>query len=104
MDIVDLRDIIENRENEPETYDAWAKALMEDTGDTIETVADNEPRMIPEWDFVEHAQELAEDLGLTSKNDKWPLTHIDWRAVAKELKRDYVSITVGGRLYYYRRY
>ena len=27
MDIVDLRDVIENREDDPETYEAWNNAL-----------------------------------------------------------------------------
>ena len=27
MDIIDLRDVIDNRESDPEAYDAWSKAL-----------------------------------------------------------------------------
>jgi hypothetical protein len=104
MDIIDLRDIIENRDSDPEAYDAWNRALMEDIGDTIETVADNEPCMIPDWDFMEYAQELADDPGLTSRNDPWPLKFIDWTAAVKKLKRDYRSVTVDGRLYYFRTY
>jgi hypothetical protein len=77
---------------------------MEDIGDTIETVADNEPCMIPVWAFMEYAQELADDPGLTSRNDPWALKFIDWTAAVKKLKRDYRSVTVDGRLYYFRTY
>ena len=30
MDIIDLRDVIENREDDPETYEVWSRAVMED--------------------------------------------------------------------------
>ena len=38
--------------------------------------------------FVEHARELAEDMGFPKMN-MWPYMHIDWRAAADELKYDY---------------
>ena len=104
MDMIDLRDVIENRESDPEAYAAWSRVVMEALGDTLEWLADNEPCMIREGDFVEHAQQLADDIGLTSPNDPWPLSHIDWKAAAKALKRDYASIEVDGRLYYYRNF
>ena len=102
MDIIDLRDIIENRENDPETYQAWNSAVIEDLGATLEWLAENEPCMIPDWDFVEHAQELADDMGLTHRDDPWPLSFIDWKAAAKALKHDYSSIEVDGRRYWFR--
>ena len=100
MDIIDLRDIIENREDDSEAYEAWNKALMQDIGIELDTAAENDPIAIPDRDFVEYAQELSDDMGLTSPNDPWPLSFIDWKAAAKELKRDYASIEVDGRLYY----
>ena len=38
--------------------------------------------------FIEHARELAEDIGATALNE-WPIRHIDWRQAADELKFDY---------------
>jgi hypothetical protein len=75
MDIIDLRDIIENCEDDPETYEAWNKALMHDIGISLETAADNEPVAISDRDFVDYAQELADECGLLDPNPKWPLNH-----------------------------
>ena len=96
MDIVDLRDIIDGRESDPETYDLWSTALLKDMGDSMEAVADNEPCMIAARDFKEYARELADDLGLTSPSDKWPFTCIDWNEAADELACDYSAVTVDG--------
>jgi len=63
MNIIDLRDIVENKEAEPEIYQTWKKALWDDAGYAIDDIADNEPTMIPADDFVAYAQELAEDIG-----------------------------------------
>ena len=104
MDIVDLKVIIANRDDDPDTYDVWSRAVMEDLGDTLEWLASNEPMMIPDYDFVEYAQGLADDLGLTNLSDPWPLSFIDWKAAAKELKHDYSSVTVDGVLYWFRSY
>src|SRR5918999_4362411 len=49
MNIIDLRDIIENKETETETYEAWKIALWDDAGYQIEDVAENEPTMIPAY-------------------------------------------------------
>jgi len=38
--------------------------------------------------FIEHARELAEDIGVTIPNE-WPYRHIDWEVAANELKFDY---------------
>ena len=36
MKIIDLRDIIDNQETEPDTYEAWKKALWDDAGYVID--------------------------------------------------------------------
>ena len=102
MNIIDLRDIIDNQEIEPEPYPAWKKALWEDVGYQIEDVAENEPTMIPAYDFTEYAQELAEDIGAIDPDAKWPVYCIDWERAARELKMDYTSVRVNGMTYYFR--
>lgn len=52
--------------------------------------------------FEEYAQDLASDIGALDKADRWPLTHIDWSAAAKELAQDYTEIDVGGFTYLMR--
>ena len=63
MNIIDLRDIVDKQETEPDTYEAWKTALWDDAGYAIDDVAENEPTMMPEYDFTEYAQELVEDIG-----------------------------------------
>ena len=77
MNIIDLRDIVDKQETEPDTYEAWKTALWEDAGYAIDDVAENEPTMIPEYDFAEYAQELAEDIGAIDRDAKWPVYCIE---------------------------
>jgi hypothetical protein len=102
MHILDLRDIIEQKATDPETYEAWKKALWDDAGYEIDDVAENEPTMIPAYDFTEYAQELAEEIGAISHNQNWPNYCIDWERAARELKMDYSSVEVNGETYYFR--
>jgi NAD(P)-dependent dehydrogenase (short-subunit alcohol dehydrogenase family) len=48
------------------------------------------------------AQQLAEDIGAISREDKWPLNCIDWAEAARELQVDYSSVTFGGVDYWIR--
>jgi antirestriction protein len=102
MNIIDLRDIVENKETKPEPYETWKKALWEDAGYAIEDVSENEPTMIPAYDFIEYTQELAEDIGAIDRDAKWPVYCIDWERAARELKMDYTSVQVNGTTYYFR--
>ena len=102
MKIIDLRDIIDIQETEPDTYEAWKTALWEDTGYAIDDVAANEPTMIPVDDFTDYARELAEDIGAIDRDAKWPGYCIDWEQAARELKMDYTSVRVNGTTYYFR--
>jgi hypothetical protein len=102
MHIIDLRDIVENKETEPDTYEAWKIALWDDTGYAIEDVAENEPTMIPTYDFAAYAQELAEEIGAIDPDAKWPVYCIDWERAARELKMDYTSVQVNSTTYYFR--
>lgn len=58
--------------------------------------------LIQESFFVEYAQELAEEIGSISRDERWPLNHIDWEAAAKELKNDYMSVDFDGVEYLIR--
>jgi antirestriction protein len=102
MNIIDLRDIVENKETNPDTFEAWKIALWEDAGYAIDDVAENEPTMIPVDDFADYAQELAEDIGAIDGDAKWPVYCIDWERAARELKMDYASVRVNGTTYYFR--
>lgn len=52
--------------------------------------------------FETYAQELADDLGLTTDSDTWPLYHIDWDAAADSLKQDYTEVDFDGVTYFIR--
>lgn len=52
--------------------------------------------------FRTHAEELADDLGLVPSDAPWPLTCIDWRRAAEELKGDYTAIEFDGVTYWVR--
>ena len=102
MQFIDVRDIIENKETEPETYEAWKQALWDDAGLEIDAVAKNEPTMIPAYDFTAYAQELAEDIGAISQQNLWPTDCIDWERAVRELTMDYATVAVHGTTYHFR--
>lgn len=52
--------------------------------------------------FEDHARDLADDIGATNRDAKWPNNHIDWDAAAEELKGDYTSVTFKGVTYWIR--
>lgn len=51
--------------------------------------------------FGYYAQELADDLGLVP-SDAWPLSCIDWKQAARELRMDYTSVDFDGVTYWVR--
>jgi antirestriction protein len=57
--------------------------------------------LIPEDDFVDYAEQLAEDLGMV-KDQSWPYCHIDWDAAADSLRMDYSSVEFDGVSYLFR--
>lgn len=57
---------------------------------------------IPEADFTEYAQELAEDIGAIDREAGWPNGYIDWERAARDLRMDYSEIDIAGTAYYYR--
>lgn len=115
MNIIDTRDLAEemqeltDRQESEDTEDA----LDEDESERLEiltalfaeledTAATYGATLIPEYDFTEYAEELAEELGLIPENASWPATYIDWEAAADALSQDYSTITFDGTDYYYQ--
>lgn len=58
--------------------------------------------MIPESEWIDYAQQLAEDIGAIPDNAQWPCTCIDWERAAKELAYDYSLVSYQGTDYYVR--
>jgi hypothetical protein len=105
-DVIDSRDIVElarylrdeGREREL-TEEEWS----------ILGLDDEQGGGIPDWPygatliaesyFVQHAKEVAYDMGMISGEEEWPLRYIDWDAAADALKADYVELEVLGSTY-----
>ena len=107
---IDSRDILE-RLHELEAQDE----LDEDETEELDTLRDINRQgedyasdwqygatMIPRRDWVEYAQELAEEIGAISPDAQWPLSYIDWEEAANALEMDYSSIEVDGVEYLVR--
>jgi len=58
--------------------------------------------LIPESEFTEYAQDLAEDISGMPKDQPWPFSHIDWEAAADALKQDYSEAEYQGTTYLFR--
>ena len=52
--------------------------------------------LIAARDFVEYAQELADDIGLADTTE-WPLYCIDWERAASELEMDFTQVEFDGK-------
>ena len=124
MDILDLRtlaeewqDIVDELEDENlsaderadlisdrEKYEALCSELGVDMtpADLDRWANDYDCTLIPERDFKEYAQELAEEIGAIPDDVSWPMTCIDWERAARELLMDYTSVTYDGTDYYIR--
>jgi hypothetical protein len=116
---LDSRDLIEIREKAHEEIAAPAPpnvnspseelvALVKEIDRIEQETGDEFPygtTYIPRSDFVEYAQEFAEDIGAigaTPSNAEWPMQHIDWKAAADELAIDYTEIDIAGKPYLFR--
>lgn len=104
MDIIDLRDIVDQKDENEEQYNTWKAALDKDAGYDIEELAENEPTMIADDDFEDYARELAEECGMIKDDVSWPMTCIDWTEAAEELQQDYSQVEVDGTTYWFRSY
>lgn len=66
--------------------------------------ARNEGSAIPEDEFEDYAEQLAEDIGAIDREARWPLNRIDWEAAAEDLKVDYTEFDFDGTTYLVRAY
>lgn len=54
--------------------------------------------LVPESDFEDYTQELAQDL-LGDVFDNWPISAVDWTQAAEELSVEYTSVEFRGEYY-----
>lgn len=119
-DVIDSRDVIariEELKDDQETYDdrdIWAQMYPDEAEEleALEKLAEEGENDAAEWEdgailvrdshFETYAEELAEELGLTHDDQRWPYTHIDWAAAANDLKQDYSEIEFDGVTYWVR--
>ena len=83
------------------------ESIESDLGGDLSTYAENEGTAIPESDFEDYCQELAEGCGFISdrSNPLNPLMgYIDWERWANDCKHDYSSFYFEGESYYVRSY
>jgi hypothetical protein len=110
-DIIDTRDLIEELRTlvggDEDNHDAEAVAALDDEDrariqeiadvlDAIGGEASYGVALIPEDDFEDYAQQLAEEIGAIDPNANWPLSCIDWSQAAHELRQDYTSVAFDG--------
>jgi Antirestriction protein (ArdA) len=58
--------------------------------------------LVADHAFEDYARELAEDCGMISGSEGWPLNCIDWERAARELQMDYSTVGYQGTTYWYR--
>jgi len=58
--------------------------------------------LISDRTFIEHAQDLAEEMDMIPSEYTWPISCIDWEKAAWELKMDYSSVEFAGNTYWIR--
>lgn len=114
-DIIDSRDVIYHVEDLTDQLD---NAESDDERDEIrEQLAPllalvEEGEGLEDWEygvaliedayFEEYARDFAEDIGAISGDERWPCTHIDWEAAARDLQMDYTPVEYDGRTYWAR--
>lgn len=81
---------LENEKDEIDTIEGYCEDFL--YGATL----------IPESEFVDYAQQFAEDIGAVETDGRWPLYCIDWEAAARDLAMDYSLVTYQGTDYYVR--
>jgi len=92
----ELRDIGDLETGRPLTQEESQEVeqirLLEDSLEGF----DDGVTMIPESDFEEYAEELAEETGAIDVTAAWPLGAIDWEQAANELRQDYTHVVFDG--------
>ena len=114
-DVIDSRAVIDRIEElEAELADVSEQERDQDAVEELAALRGLEEEACgsPDWRyggtliredyFQEYAQQLAEDIGAISGQERWPLTCIDWEQAARELQVDYSAVTFGEHTYYIR--
>jgi len=69
------------------------QAYIDNVGEDYATADQVEEAYVGKYSTDENfAQELAEEIGALSDNEKWPYTCIDWKLAARELMYDYFEV------------
>lgn len=89
--------LIEWREDNAEELAALEAFISEGSDEWSHGVT-----LVRESYFEDYAQELAEDIGAIRSDAAWPLTCIDWKRAARELRYDYTGADFAGVTYYYQ--
>lgn len=76
---------------------------LDDELNTLWSVARDNSSAIPECEWVEYAEQLADDLGMVDSDSSLRF-YIDWEKWAEDLKMDYSSFDFEGTTYYVRSY
>jgi hypothetical protein len=96
----------DERDDETRAQVALVKSLLDDLrgyGGDHQWEGEWYPaRLIADSHFEEYARELADDIGAIDRKASWPMTCIDWKKAAEELRVDYSSVEIDGRTYWYR--
>jgi hypothetical protein len=115
-DIIDTRDLIEELDalrltgpTELTDEDRERMRALEEVIEEIGPEARWGESLIPESEFVDYAQQLADDVFPFPRGsegaqvrDMWPYTCIDWEYAARELRHDYSSVEFDGTTYLFR--
>lgn len=112
---LDSRDLLERLDDLAAREDDEADPLDDDERDELDMLRDLRDEtegygdswrdgvfFIADEDFVNYAQELAEDIGALPREHTWPTSYIDWDAAARDLRMDYTSCEIDGHTYWYR--
>ena len=84
---------------------AALRAFQDQLTTTIAESAEHAESLIPEHEFTEYAEDLADSLGYVGDGDRNPLfQHIDWEGWAESLKADYTKVTLDGDTYLLHEY
>jgi len=104
-----LEDAEKSCDKAQEALAEWKEEYQEDLDELnqLETEVGGEwmygETLIPEDEFKNYAQYLAEDLhGDAIRDASWPFDHIDWEAAAEDLQMDYSSCEYQGTTYLFR--
>lgn len=79
------------------------QALEIDLGSDLKDYARNESTLVPESEFQDYAEELADDIGMVDK-DSAIYHYVNWEKWADALKMDYTEVQFDGETYLIRSY